>query len=505
MKYEYQNGIVSHHVQSIIAYESALDGSCTGAGKTYIAAKVAKELGMDPIVICPKAVLPAWAQAFRDVGVQGSGTNYEKLTRGKEHPWGEWRDAKSNSKRTKRFVWDLPGNNLIIFDEAHRCKGKNTLNGLLLYAATVQRIPRLMLSATAVSSPLDMKWIGSALGLFPVKNWWTWCCARGLRKSHFGHWEFDPKTAAGKKGLKRMHDEIFGAGRGARLTSEDIPGLPEVNNIASIHAFDDVIENDQALQRRIRLLQEMAEVAETTLEMILRELQAVELAKVTGLHEMTNDALREGHSVVIFVRFRDTLLALAERLRTKSIIAGGQSAEERAQVIEEFQADRQRVIVSMIQAGGCGISLHDTHGNYPRLSLICPPYSAVDLRQCMGRIHRAGSKSRATNRIVFAAGTQEQRAYEIVREKLNSIDQINDGDLQAGLVRSIREDRTLMQMHPVMKIRVGRATKQCCVCRKPIPKGERFLDAWGDQSQCLHGECETRFAMLNPDEAAQTP
>ena len=81
------------------------------------------------------------------------------------------------------------------------------------------------------------------------------------------------------------------------------------------------------------------------------------------------------------------------------------------------------------QAGGAGISLHDLNGKYPRMALISPSYSAIILKQCLGRVHRDGSKTKALQRIVFVANTVEEEVCEKVKDKLHNLDLINDGVL----------------------------------------------------------------------------
>tara|TARA_Y100000588_G_C13888717_1_gene767717 strand:- start:498 stop:758 length:261 start_codon:yes stop_codon:yes gene_type:complete len=83
----------------------------------------------------------------------------------------------------------------------------------------------------------------------------------------------------------------------------------------------------------------------------------------------------------------------------------------------------------MIQAGGTGLSLHDEDGGHPRVALISPTFSAVELRQALGRVHRASGKSKSIQKIVFAANTVEDRVAAAVRRKLNNLDMINDGEL----------------------------------------------------------------------------
>jgi SNF2 family DNA or RNA helicase len=103
-------------------------------------------------------------------------------------------------------------------------------------------------------------------------------------------------------------------------------------------------------------------------------------------------------------------------------------------VIEAFQAGELQVLLVMIQTGGAGLSLHDLVGDKPRVALISPPWSAVQLRQTLGRIHRAGGKSRCVQRLLYAADTLEEKVCETVRRKLNNLSLLNDGDLDPLVV-----------------------------------------------------------------------
>ena len=66
-----------------------------------------------------------------------------------------------------------------------------------------------------------------------------------------------------------------------------------------------------------------------------------------------------------------------------------------------FNSDKSRIIICNIASGGCGISLHDTHGIFQRISLISPSWSVRDIIQVIGRIHRAMAKSDANNIYYF--------------------------------------------------------------------------------------------------------
>jgi superfamily II DNA or RNA helicase len=184
------------------------------------------------------------------------------------------------------------------------------------------------------------------------------------------------------------------------------------------------------LMEKARQLKEMGKQAEL-LVADLRYRQHAELLKVRTLAEMAQEYMYEGKSVVIFVNFRETMRYLAEALNTKSLIFGDQErfGIDRDKVVDDFQAGAERIIICMVEAGGQSISLHDTIGGSQRISLICPTYNPISLQQILGRTYRAGSKTIPIMKLVYAAGTVEEKVAETVNRKLDNIAALNDGDL----------------------------------------------------------------------------
>jgi superfamily II DNA or RNA helicase len=146
---------------------------------------------------------------------------------------------------------------------------------------------------------------------------------------------------------------------------------------------------------------------------------------------MVKEYLYEGMAVCVFVNFRETLRYLSENLQTKSLIFGDQERFGliRESVIENFQNGVERLILCMTDAGGQSVDLHDLQGRARRISLICPTYNPVALQQVLGRTLRAGSKSTPIMKLVYAAGTIEEKVAETVNRKLDNIAALNDGDL----------------------------------------------------------------------------
>ena len=98
-------------------------------------------------------------------------------------------------------------------------------------------------------------------------------------------------------------------------------------------------------------------------------------------------------------------------------MGGGQSIEQRQEVIDGFQEDRLHTLVVNIAAGGTGLSLHDTRGKRPRISLISPTFSAKEHLQALGRIHRNGAKSDAIQKILVAADSVEEDVLKSIKRK----------------------------------------------------------------------------------------
>lgn len=361
-------------------------------------------------------------------------TNYEQLTRGKQAVC---------RKHGTYFEWLLPADALIVFDECQKCKGLKSLNSGLLIAARRQHFRILLCSATAASNPLEMKALGFALGLHALCDFYTWARRHGVVDGFFGL-QFNGEPDA----LKRIHESIF-PHKGSRMTIANIPSFPatmieatpiETGKAKSIQrVYDNLKRQMKEAQRHDdrdtlhSLAHNLNARSVTALTIQLRARQEIELLKADAMVAMAKDAVEEGMSVVLLVNFDATIEHLAAALNAHdSILRGGQSPTERQRVIDRFQANECPVVIANMQAGGVGVSLHDPKGIRPRLSLISPSFSAQDLRQALGRVHRAGGAA-SVQKILFAADTVEEHTADICANKLANIDLLNDGDLTSSI------------------------------------------------------------------------
>jgi superfamily II DNA or RNA helicase len=413
---------------------AALDTSDTGTGKTYVALAIAKYLGLFPIVFTARSVVPAWQKiAKKHFGIYCYVNNYEQY-KCNNTPFVQVRRGvrkyKGKEVETFKFVWVVPRKSLLIFDEVHRCKDPGSINSKLLASTEKVNARVLALSATIADNPLQMYAIGLVLGLF--KHWFGFQCWTYERGVSRGYWE--PEFSNDPKDLKKIHNDLYPF-KASRLTVADFGDLFPDNKIICEPYFMESAKQIHDLyvdmREKTRQLRARGRVPRTDpiLTQILRERQQVEKLKIATFIELARDHVAEGCSVAIFVNFRESVDILAEKLKTKCIIDGRVSDDEREANREAFQADKERIIICNTAAGGVGIGLHDITGKHPRVGLISPSYSAIDLKQVLGRLPRAGAKTKVIQKLIFCAETQEEQIAERVNEKMNNIDLINDGDL----------------------------------------------------------------------------
>jgi superfamily II DNA or RNA helicase len=426
--FDWQKEHASNLVTSVALNGYAKDGSDTGTGKTFVALHVAKVLGLEPFVLCPKAVVPSWKEAAKLFGYKNPHVyTYEKMRRGNTE---YYRDGK----------WRLrPAAVLMIFDEDHRCKGSKSENAKMMIRAKSASLKILCLGATSCTNPTEMRALGYVLEMHDDRGWYRWCLKNGCKRGVFGGLTF----GNAKSVLKRLHDHIYKDGRGSRIKIADLPPGAFPDNLVmadgyDLSAADDITKIYDDLKDELLELEEKKDRDEGDSPLIaqLRARQEVELLKVPLFEDLARDAYENGNSVVLFVNFRQTMEALLKRLAGLCeirMIHGGQTETERELQCLGFENDVARIMICTIQAGGTGLSLHDKNGNHPRVALISPSFSAIDFRQALGRIHRAGAKTPAVQKIVFAEGTVEMRVCKLVRAKLNNLDLINDDELNPVL------------------------------------------------------------------------
>lgn len=431
-------------ISDLMTGRNALDASDTGAGKTYIALAIARHFKMFTIIIAPKSSRTKWKKLSRQFHVKSYINNYEQFKNSNTEYCHKYKSQVVKKVKTLEgnyeevleeeisFEWTIPENTFIIYDEAHRCKNRETQNSKMFEASIKAAQHILCMSATIADNPLQMYALGIAIGLFKdERGFWQWCYKRGVKRAFFG-----VEFSGTKTDLAKVHKDIF-PHHGHRIIANEEKGFPEnliisdayeMENSSEIqHVYDDMYHELEKLKNRKK--KDKTDSRGQHLVEKLRARQEIELLKIPAFVEMAEDLVEEGMSVAIFLNFDESIKALAERLKTDCLITGSIKDIIREKNRVSFQKGEKRIIILNSQAGGESIDLHDEFGNYPRASLISPTYSAQILKQVLGRLPRAGAKSKVVQKIVFCAGTVEEEVADRVSVKLENIATINDGDL----------------------------------------------------------------------------
>jgi superfamily II DNA or RNA helicase len=422
--FEYQQTSVQMGVASMNKYNRVLLGHSTGVGKTFCALGIARELGKRIAVVCPKPITTDWHRAAKMMGVEVFEIcGWEWAKTGKSQ-LGRWTDE---HKKTFRFM--LPEDVLLVFDEVHRGKGEATQNAFLVRDSVVQNIRAIALSATIADDPTKLWAIGQFLGLHQGgKDYFRFLSQHGCRKTRFGM-----QFTGGNSVLKKLHTRIYPE-KGNRLRHSDLgDAFPET--LIKAKAFDmdnakKIAGEYDDLCNRIEELRMAENASANILAEQTRARQRIEMLKAPAVAAMARDLIEEGNSVFIAVNYTETREWLMEELKTDCAIFGGQNEIERRGKIDSFQNDKSRVIIGIIQACREGLNLHDLNGNHSRVALIMPTPSPFDLKQVLGRVHRAGGKSKSIQYIVYAAGVYiEENICEKLDGKLKQMDMLADGEI----------------------------------------------------------------------------
>lgn len=436
--YDYQQPAIEHLVKLIPEQGAAINGSDTGTGKTLVAVEVVRRLDLPTLVVCPKAIVPAWHRTAAAQGTELDSLNYEMLRTGRTQ-FGEWRPPDLYHAR-EWFRWNR-GIKFLIFDEGHRCKGYQTDNSELLKSARKQGIPSLVMSATLADSPMEMDALGYLLRMHDSdspptlrnpapRSFYDWA-----KNFNCGGHPF--RFQGGVPDMARLNSMLYPA-KGVRVRIADLGDrFPETQITAELYDIENPDRYDTLVEKMAPALAQLRQRTSRYVDdaWLMAERQELELMLVPVLVDRTLDAIAQGRSVVNFVNFRLTLDELNRHLNTDCCIHGGQigsHAGEREANRLKFQGGGSRVLNAISQCGGVGLDLHHIEGPYPHDANIVPGFDAKLLRQVFGRVHRAGGLSKSLQR-VFLPNTQAGRqVHSSVSRKLNNLDALNDGDLMPG-------------------------------------------------------------------------
>jgi SNF2 family DNA or RNA helicase len=337
---------------------------------------------------------------------------------------------------------------VVIADEIHRSKDPKSKQTRALWAATGDADIRFALTGTPIAnnvvdlwsilhwlSPLDWpsktKWIDRMVDT--MLNAFGGLMVLGV-KPHMEE-EFQ-KTISHH--MRRM------------LKARVLPWLPPVINdrrdiemsTKQKKAYDQMrdtmiaeLESGEALSapsiltQTIRLLQFASSYAQIVVDEKSGEPRAV-LSEPSCKVDSLMDDIKNGDfgddSVAVCAVSRQLIELLSAELTKNKIphglITGAQNEDERQKSIDDFQSGNTKWILFTAQAGGVGVTLTAAR----RLVMLQRPWSLVDHKQALDRVHRIGSEIHESVIITdyVTEGTIEERVLQVLETKSDNFEQI---------------------------------------------------------------------------------
>ena len=351
----------------------------------------------------------------------------------------------------------------VVADEMHRSKDPKSKQSRALWAATGDAKIRFALTGTPIANNvLDLwailHWI--APEEWPSKTRWIDRMVDTMLNAFGGMMVL---------GVKPHMDSEFQATVNPRmrrmLKANVLPWLPEMmferrdvemstkqakaykqmrdNMIAELESGETLVAAS-VLTQTTRLTQFASSFAELVTDENTGEPKAI-LAEPSCKVDALLDDIKSGDfgedSVAVCAVSRQLIELLSARLTKEKIehglITGAQSEEERQKAVDDFQSGKIKWILFTAQAGGVGITLTAAR----RLVMLQRPWSLVDHKQAIDRIHRIGSEIHDSVIVMdyVTEGTIEERVLQVLETKADNFEQIvRDKD---RLLDLLKEDK----------------------------------------------------------------
>lgn len=340
----------------------------------------------------------------------------------------------------------------VVADEIHRSKDPKSKQTRALWAATGNADIRYALTGTPIANDVVdlwpiLHWLDSKE--WPSKTKWIDRYVNTMLNAFGGMMVI---------GLKPTMTEEFYAGINPRmrrmLKAKVLPWLPAVinerrdvemgakqekaykqmleNMIALLENEDEVfgeaIVAPNPLTQALRLLQFASSYAQITVDETGKEkiLLSDPSCKVDALIDDMKNGDFGDDSVAVCAVSRQLIEILSARLTKEGIahglITGAQDADERQKAIDDFQAGKTKWVLFTAQAGGVGVTLTAAR----RLIMLQRPWSLVDYKQALDRVHRIGSEVHDSVVITdyVTEGTIEERVIQALDVKSENFEEV---------------------------------------------------------------------------------
>lgn len=348
----------------------------------------------------------------------------------------------------------------VIADEMHRSKEPKSKQTRALWAATGDADIRYALTGTPIANNvLDMwailHWISPEE--WPSKTRWIDRMIDTMLNAFGGMMVLGVKSAMEAEfhatinpRMRRMLKarvlpwlpEMMFERRDVEMSAKQKKAYEQMRDlmIAELEGGDAVVA-PSPLTQTTRLLQFASSFAELQVDETTGETKTVLVgpsAKIDALMDDIKSGDFGDDSVAVCAVSRQLIELLSAELTKAEIphglITGAQDEDERQKAVDDFQSGRTKWVLFTAAAGGVGITL--TAGR--RLVMLQRPWSLVEHKQALDRIHRIGSEIHDSVIIMdyVTEGTIEERVLQVLETKADNFEQIvKDKDKLLALLK----------------------------------------------------------------------
>ena len=419
------------------------DNSDTGLGKTYANGFVTRALQLDEVfVVCPKSVLSNWTtvmnlfkipivfastyESFRGTEKNPPKHGYLSIHVETHEDLNNKTIKKVTYQPTDKFKKLVENKKLMfVFDEFHRCKNDSLqcasvagMNRYLRSPEICDRVYSAFLTATTYTEVSSSWNLFRAAGLSQYNALYE----HSLIYDNYELLGYEDVVKWGKK-----YDQSCSSNLGFFPRKQNIEqGTHDIlTSYIFPHTMSAMPRQDypyEILNQCIVANDEVSDICKdliSAIMVIVRNnrvegmgnlrlmMHLLEIIKAFYVVKMACEKLESNPNckVVIFVNYLDVLSFIKEKMKAHHplILNGQTSSRTREQIIKLFNRPdtKERVFISILQAGGVGISLHDENGGFPRTSYIMADYQLIALKQGFGRTIREGMKSEAEVNLMY--------------------------------------------------------------------------------------------------------
>jgi SNF2 family DNA or RNA helicase len=351
----------------------------------------------------------------------------------------------------------------VVADEIHRSKEPKSKQSRALWAATGDADIRFALTGTPIANdvldlwsilhwlapeewPSKTRWIDRMVDT--MLNAFGGMMVLGVKPHMQG--EFD---ATLNPRMRRMLKsvvlpwlpEMMFERRDIEMSTKQAKAYKQMRDlmIAELEGGD-IVTAPSPLTQTTRLLQFASSYAEMDVDETTGESKA-RLTEPSCKVDALMDDIKSGDfgndSVAVCAVSRQLIELLSAALTKEKIqhglITGAQTEDERQQAVDDFQSGKIKWILFTAQAGGVGITLTAAR----RLIMLQRPWSLVDHKQALDRVHRIGSEIHdsiiVTNYVT--EGTVEERVLQVLETKADNFEAIVRD--KAQLLALLKDDK----------------------------------------------------------------